>query len=65
MIADVIVIAVTWTGMYSPVKDALKTRTRIGATSVVVLADGQPISRATRYRDVALTAMFPGSLYFM
>ena len=42
MIADVAVIAVTWTGMYSPMKDAaLSTGTRLGATSTVVLADGQ------------------------
>ena len=41
MIADVAVIAVTWTRMYSPIKDvAVDNGTRFGATSTVVLADG-------------------------
>ena len=46
---DIIVISVTWTGMYSPVKEILKSRTRIGATSAVVLADGQWTSHNPRH----------------
>ena len=41
MLAYIAVIAVTWTKMYRPVKDALKMRTRVVTTCAILLADGQ------------------------
>ena len=47
MLADLVVIAVTWTKMFSPVKEAMKINGRM-ATSTAILAGGQYIPCVAR-----------------
>ena len=60
MLADLSVVVITWTRMFSPVKEAMKVHSRM-STSMVVLADGEWLLKRAK---MTLTSV-PGSLYFV